>query len=69
MSASCLDLFGKDGLVSVCVRRGRICVGTGSVKSAYCRDMFGDVGLAAIHDAEFGLLSGRLRRSRVSVGT
>jgi len=57
------------GLVSVHVhrgvissgrfRRGRFNVETCSIISAYCRDVFGDVGL----------WSGRVRRGRFSFGT
>jgi len=51
MSASCRDLFGKVGLVSVNIQRGRLSVGTWSAKSGYFRDAY----------VEVGLVSGRVR--------
>jgi len=58
MSASCRDLIGKVGLVSVRVRRRRLNVGTFSSKSGECRYVFGEVGLYL----------GLVRQGRVSVG-
>jgi len=44
--------------VSRPVRRGLVSVGTSSVMSAICRDMFGNVELVSV----------RVRRVRISVG-
>jgi len=52
------DVFCEVGLVSVRVRRGRLSVATCRERSAYCRDVFGAVGL----------VSGRFRRCVVIVG-
>jgi len=47
MSAECRELFGKDGVVSALVRRGRLIVGTCSTRSDNCRYMFDEVGLVS----------------------
>jgi len=52
-------MFGDVGLVSVLVRQCRVSVGTCSVRSGYCRDVFG---------ADC-FVPGRVRRSQVNVGT
>jgi len=57
MSGQCRYLFG-DVLFSERIRPGRVSVGTCSVMSGYCRDVFGEVGLA----------SGLVQRRRVVVG-
>jgi len=53
------DLYGKVGLLSVSVRRGRLSVGTCLARLDYCRDVSGEVGL----------VSGHVRRGRLSDGT
>jgi len=58
MSSYCRHLFGKVGLVSVRVRRGRVSVETCSPRYGYCRDVFGDVRL----------VSGYVRRDRLTSG-
>jgi len=54
-------MFVEFGFVSSRVRldTNLFCIGTCSTKSAYCRDMSGDVGF----------VSGIVRRGLISVGT
>jgi len=69
MSASCRDMFGKVGLVSVSVRRGRLSVGTCSSRTGSNRYEFAEVGLVSGRVRRVGLVSGRVLRGRLSVGT
>jgi len=50
---------GVVGLLSGLLRRGRVSVGMCSVRSAFCRELFGEVWL----------VSGRVRRGRLIDGT
>jgi len=61
--------FGRFRLVSGFVRRCPVSVGTCSARSAYSRDVFGEVGLGRYLFIEVGLVSVHVQRGRVCVGT
>jgi len=50
-------------------RRSRLSVGTCSAMSAYCRDVFGEIGLVSGRVQRSRLIVGMFRRGLVSVGT
>jgi len=51
------------------VRRGRVTVGTCSVRSGYCQDVIGEDGYYWDVFGEVWFVSERVRRSRLCVGT